>query len=161
MTQEAPSILDYSREEVLPFASALSNLFLDVFTGLPEFSGKNLQGFQLAEDEHYHFERGRFMIGTQSYDIVIGEGKNGESELGISRSLGGEEKKSDHYNVESVVIYRDDKGGASISYFKGTLGSSSVDSARHSNTIAAVEGAYGFLNNLEDMIDQTREEKNT
>ena len=131
---------DYTRSEALPFALALSDLFIQTLSEIDEFSGVSLSGLSKEDGAHYAFLRREFTRDGNRYAVTIGEGE-GIREFGISRSPG--EKILDG-DIESVVLsIRQDE--ASVAYTRGALGSGSVGTRRSVNSFEAVSSAYGYL----------------
>lgn len=131
---------DYTRSEALPFALALSDLFIETLSEIDEFSGVSLSGLPKEDGAHYAFLRREFTRDGNRYAVTIGEGE-GVREFGISRSQG--EKIADG-DIESVVLsIRQDE--ASVAYTRGALGSGSVGTRRSVNSFEAVSSAYGYL----------------
>lgn len=134
---------DYTRGEALPFALALSDLFLETLSEIDEFSGASLSALPKEHGAHYAFLRREFLRDGNRYAVSIGEGE-GVREFGISRSPG--EKIADG-DIESVVLYIR-QNEASIAYTRGALGSGAVGTMRSVNTFDAVSSVYGYLASL-------------
>ncbi len=131
---------DYTRSEALPFALALSDLFIETLSEVDEFTGINFGGLSKEDGQHYAFLRREFTRDGNRYTVIIGEGE-GVREFGISRSPG--EKIVDG-DIESVVLSIHGEE-ASVAYTHGALGSGSLGTQRAVNTFDAVSNAYGYL----------------
>jgi len=134
---------DYTRGEALPFAIALSDLFIETLSEVDEFTGVSLSGLSREDGQHYAFLRREFTRDGNRYAVTIGEGE-GVREFGISRSPG--EKIADG-DIESVVLSIHGEE-ASVAYTHGALGSGSLGTQRAVNTFDAVSNAYEYLNSL-------------
>lgn len=131
---------DYTRSEALPFALALSDLFIEALSEIDEFKGVSFSGLSKEDGAHYAFLRREFTRDGNRYAVTIGEGE-GVREFGISRSPG--EKILDG-DIESVVLSIHGQE-ASVAYTHGALGSGSLGTQRAVNTFDAVSNAYGYL----------------